>query len=108
MTAAALLAGLRRTLAKIVQLVPASRDAWTRDRVRQLAVMKLWIDAGNYADAYRRAIGVPNRMEPWSGLVGYRGILAHQLPEDLNDDRPWFDVNDAFRVLADVNAAAQR
>lgn len=74
----------------------------------QLAVMKLWIDAGNYAESYRRAIGAAARVEPWSGLVGYRGILAHQLPEDLNYDRVWYDVSDASRVLADINTAAQR
>lgn len=89
MTAAEFLAALRRTLAEIIQLVPDSRDAWDQNRVLQLAVMKLWIDAGNYAESYRRAIGAAARVEPWSGLVGYRGILAHQLPEDLNYDRFW-------------------
>lgn len=107
MTAAEFLAGLRRTLAEIIQLVPASRAAWDRDRVLQLAVMKLWIDAGNYAESYRRAIGVAAGVEPWSGLVGYRGILAHQLPEDLNHDRLWYDVNDSAAVLADVDTATQ-
>lgn len=107
MTAPELLAGLRRTLAEIVQLVPKSRDAWDEDRVLQLAVMKLWIDVGNYAEAYRKAIGVATRVEPWSGLVGYRGILSHQLPEDLSYDRLWYDVNAASRVLADIDAGAQ-
>ena len=73
----------------------------------QLAVMKLWIDAGNYAEAYRRAIDVAARVEPWSQLVGYRGILAHQLPEDLNPDRLWYDVNDSPRVLADIDTATR-
>jgi len=104
-TSAEYLTGLRRTLTEIIRLVPASRAAWDRDRVRQLAVMKLWIDAGNYAESYRRAAGLAARMEPWSGLVGYRGILAHQLPEDLNPDRLWYDVNDALAVLADIDDA---
>jgi hypothetical protein len=102
-----LLAAIRRTLGEITQLVPESRDAWDENRLLPLAVMKLWIDAGNYAELYRSAIGLPTRVEPWSGLVGYRGILAHQLPEDLNQDRLWFDVHEAPRTLVQVNAAAR-
>jgi hypothetical protein len=105
-TSAELLKGLRRTLADIVRLVAAARTSWDADRLLRLGVMKLWIDAGNYAESYSRAIGVSTRVEPWSELVGYRSILAHQLPEDLNDDRLWDDVRDATRVLADVSAAA--
>ena len=107
MTAAELLAAIRRTLTEIIHLVPECRDAWDEDRLLQLALMKLWIDAGNYAESYRRAIGAVTRVEPWSGLVGYRGILAHQLPEDLNYDRLWYDVHDAPHALAEVNAAAK-
>lgn len=107
MTAAELLAGIRRTLAEIIQLVPESRAVWDDDRLLQLAIMKLWIDAGNYAESYRRAIGVATRVEPWSGLVGYRGILAHQLPDDLNFDRLWYDVHDAPHMLTDVNNAVR-
>jgi hypothetical protein len=73
--------------------------------------MKLWIDAGNdagnYAESYRKAAGLAARIEPWSGLVGYRSILAHQSPEDLNPDRLWYDVNDARAVLADIDDATQ-
>jgi len=107
-TAAELLAALRRTLAEIVRLVPESRADWDRERLLQLAVMKLWIDVGNYAEFYRLAIEVGTRVEPWSGLVGYRGILAHQLPEDLNDDRLWEDVRDASQALMDVDAEVER
>lgn len=74
----------------------------------QLAVMKLLIDAGNYAESFRKAIGVGTRVEPWSGFVGYRGMLAHPLPEDLNQDRLREDVRDAPQALVDVNTAAQR
>jgi len=102
-TAAEALAALRRTLTEITQLIPGSREAWDRNRVLQLAVMKLWIDAGNYAEAYRKAAGLAVGVEPWSGLVGYRGLLAHLLPEDLNPDRLWYDVNDAGAVLADID-----
>jgi len=106
-TAAEFLAGLRRTLTEITQLVPESRDAWDRGRVLQLAVMKLWIDAGNYAESYRKAAGLAAGVEPSSGLVGYRGILAHLLPEDLNPDRLWYDMNDAGAVLADIDDATR-
>lgn len=106
MTATELMEALRQTLTEIIDLTPKSREAWEQDRVLRLAVMKLWIDAGNYAEAYRRAIGAATRVQPWSGLVGYRGVLAHQPPEELNDDRLWYDVNDAQDLLAAVIAAA--
>ena len=64
--------------------------------------------AGNYADSFRKAIGVGTRVEPWSGFVGYRGMFAHQLPEDLNHDRVWEDVRGASQALVDVNTAAPR
>lgn len=73
----------------------------------QLAVMKLWIDAGKLRRVLPQATGLAARVEPWSGLVGYRGILAHQLPEDLNTDRLWYDVNDARAVLADIDDATR-
>lgn len=105
MNAADLYAGLVRTLREIVDLVPSARADWDSDRLLRLAVMKLWIDAGNYAEGYRREIGVPVRTDPWSALVGYRGMLAHQLPEDLSEDRLWLDMSGASDVLDGVLAA---
>lgn len=45
-----LLTGLRRTLIEIDQRLPSNPVHWREFRVLQLAIMKLWIDAGNYAE----------------------------------------------------------
>ena len=107
MNPADLLAGLRRTLIEITNRTPSTRELWDENRVLQLAMMKLWIDAGNYAEAYRKAPSVPHRISPWSDLVGYRGFLSHELPENVGADRFWDETHDASELLAEVNAAAQ-
>ena len=97
-------AALRRTVVEIDRLVPFSRRRWDGERLLQLGVMKLWIDVGNYAKAYMDASGMYG-VEPWSKLYGYRSVLSHQLPEDLDEDRLWQDANSARRVLEWVDAA---
>jgi hypothetical protein len=102
-----LLSGLRQTLIEISQRRPTNVDQWNESRVLQLAVMKLWIDAGNYAELYRRAIGVPVATDPWTDLVAYRGVLAHALPSEVNLARVYAESGDVQRILDEVNEAAQ-
>lgn len=54
-------------------------------------MQRLWITAGNYAEAYRVAADIPTGVEPWSELYGYRSILAHMLPEEISDNRVWYE-----------------
>jgi uncharacterized protein with HEPN domain len=51
----------------------------------------LWIFAGDPADAYCEASGIPAGVEPWSELIAERNVLAHHLPDEINDERVWFD-----------------
>jgi len=102
-----LITGLRQTLIEISQRRPVYVDQWNESRVLQLAVMKLWIDAGNYAEMYRKAMGVPVATDPWTDLVAYRGVLAHALPCEVNLDRVYYESGEVQRILDEVNASAQ-
>ena len=100
MTGEELLAALLRTLDELAGLVALGRDRWDADRLVRLAVQKLWINAGNYAEEYRKLTGAAPGVEPWSALYGYRSVLAHQLEEHLSEDRIWRDTTanlDALR-----------
>jgi uncharacterized protein with HEPN domain len=100
-SAAELRAGLRRTLEQISDLAGLGRERYDRDLLVRLAIQRLWITAGNYAEAYRAAIGAETGTRPWSELYGYRSILAHMLPEEINDERVWFETVEGVQRLQD-------
>ncbi len=103
MTAADLLAGLSRTLEHLTRLAALGRDRYDAELLLRLAIQRLWITAGNYAEAYRVAAGVEAGTPPWSELYGYRSVLAHMLPEEINDDRVWFEtVEGVGRLRTDL------
>ncbi len=69
----------------------------------RLAVERLWITAGNLAEAYRIERGFGAGVGPWSELAGYRHLLAHALPRDLSSDRVSADTAaDLDRILDEV------
>lgn len=96
MTAADLLAGLVRTLDDLARLAGLGRGRYDGDVLVRLAIQRLWITAGNYAESYRAASGIESGVQPWSELYGYRSVLAHMLPEEINDDRVWFETVDGI------------
>jgi hypothetical protein len=75
-----LLEALIATLEHIERLVPTDRPAWDADERTPLAVERLWIEAGNTAEEYRRSIH----------LVGEREIQAADLTA-LARCNPGFD-----------------
>lgn len=91
MIPAELLAGLVRTLDDLATLAALGRPRYDSDPLVRLAVQRLWITAGNYAEAYRISVGGLVAENPWSELYGYRSVLAHALPEEINDERVWFE-----------------
>jgi len=93
------LVALLGTLGEIEALVGFGRERYDADRLLRLGVQRLWINAGNYAGEYRNDAGIRSGIEPWSGLYGYRSILAHQLPEDLSEDRVWHDTTASVATL---------
>lgn len=99
MTAAELLDLLDQTLVRIQELLPSSEQAWLDDEVKRLAVERLWITAGNVAEAYRRVTDHAERVEPWSRLYTYRNWLAHVLPPDHSPLRAYRESSSALPGL---------
>lgn len=99
MTAADLWACLLRTLEDLAGLAALERERYDTDLLVRLAVQRLWITAGNYAEAYRASIGAEAGEQPWSELYGYRSVLAHMLPEEINDERVWFETVEGVERL---------
>lgn len=91
--------GLLRTLEQISALAGLGRERYDADVLVRLAIQRLWITAGNYAEAIRLALGAEPGAGPWSELYGYRSILAHMLPEEINDDRVWFETVEGVQRL---------
>jgi uncharacterized protein with HEPN domain len=94
---------LHATLQRIADLVPATLADWQSDEVRRLAVERLWITAGNLAEAHRLSTGVEAGADPWAELHRFRSLLAHALPGDLSSERVWYEsVTDLPRLMEQV------
>ena len=105
MTESELLDALIATLDHIQRIVPADKRAWDADERTPLAIERLWIEAGNTAEEYRRSAHVDPAVDPWAELYEYRNRLAHALPGDIDRNRVWRDTTgDVGRILADLRA----
>lgn len=103
MTADEALDALVATLGQLRRIFPGDKAAWDSEILVRLAVERLWITAGNLAEAYRIERGIGAGVEPWSKLAGYRHLLAHALPGDLSSDRVFADTTaDLERILDEV------
>ena len=71
-----------------------------------LPIERLWIYAGNLAEEFRLANGLPTSVEPWSELYGYRNLLAHALPGEVTAQRVWQEtISDIPRLIDLVREA---
>ena len=103
MTPADLLEGLAEELEAIDLLTARGRAAWDADELLRLAIERRWITAGNYAERYRLAAQLPPGTDPWAELYDYRCLLAHALPEQLDEERVWLDtIADITRLRSAV------
>jgi uncharacterized protein with HEPN domain len=94
---------LQATLRRIADLVPGALADWQADELLRLAIERLWITAGNLAEAHRIATGVDAGADPWAELHRFRSLLAHALPGDLSDERVWYEsVTDLPRLMRQV------
>ncbi len=94
---------LRVVLEQLRRLLPTDKAGWDRDLVVRLAAERLWISAGNLAEAYRIARGIGPGVEPWAELAGYRHLLAHAVPGDVSSDRVFADTTaDLPRIIEAV------
>lgn len=104
-----LLEQLQEVLATLDELVSLGRERYDTDPLVRWSIQRLWIFAGNRADAHCQTARVAAGLEPWSELIAERNVLAHYLPDDLNDERVWFDTaSDISDLRRQVNEAATR
>ncbi len=68
MTADEVLVALVVALEQLRQVLPDDKTVWDNDVLVRLAVERLWITAGNLAEAYRIEEGIAAGIEPWSDL----------------------------------------
>ena len=68
-------------------MTQADEATWDAHPLLCLAIERLWIHAGNFAESYRLASGLPSGTGPWSELVDYRNFLAHVPPDRVSPDR---------------------
>lgn len=107
MTADEAIDALIATLEQLRRILPTQKPTWDQDVMVRLAVERLWITAGNLAEAYRIEQGLATGVEPWSELAGYRHLLAHALPGDVSSDRVFSDTAaDLNRILEQVRTRA--
>ncbi|MDQ6613738.1 MAG: hypothetical protein M3083_03020 [Actinomycetota bacterium] len=105
MTASESLRALLETLGQLKQIFPKDKQTWDDQPIVQLAVERLWITAGNLAEAYRTQEGIGSGVEPWAELAGYRNLLAHALPGDISSDRVFVDAaSDLDRISTHVRS----
>jgi len=98
-----LLERLAAELEAIDLLTTRGRAAWDAEELVRLAVERRWITAGNYAERYRLAAQLPPGTDPWAELYDYRCLLAHALPEQLDEERVWLDtIADIARLRSAV------
>lgn len=91
-------------LLQIERLTPTDKAAWDDNELVRLAIERLWITAGNLAEAYRIAADLPTGIEPWAELSRLRSILAHALPDDFSSNRMWHEtLVDPPRLIAHVS-----
>ncbi len=105
MTGDELLSALIETVEQLIAVVPSEKTGWDAEPLLRLAVERLWITAGNVAEAYRRdVLDIDPGVEPWSEFVAYRNKLAHALPGDLSTDRIYADSRNDLRPVAHCGA----
>src|SRR5665213_155328 len=109
MTADEALDTLVATLEHLRRILPDDKATWDSEVLVRLAVERLWITAGNLAEAYRIERGIVAGVEPWSELAGYRHLLAPALPGDLSSDRVFADTTaDLTQILVEVRSLTDR
>ena len=102
----ATLVELARVLDQIADLVAAGREAFDTDPRQRWSIERLWIYAGNLAEAHCREHGLEDGVEPWAELIGVRHVYAHYTPDQIVPDRVWTDsVEGVGRLQRVVNAA---
>jgi uncharacterized protein with HEPN domain len=62
---------------EIAEIIDPGRDAWDKDRIRQLAVERLLEIIGEAANSLSEEFRLRHPGIPWRDIVGLRVVLAH-------------------------------
>ena len=95
-----LLVELAQVLGQLAELVAEGREAFDADPRQRWSIERLWIYAGNVAEAHCRADGIDDGVEPWAELIAARNVYAHYRPSQLVPDRLWADTLESHRPAA--------
>lgn len=102
----ATLDALVQVLDSIAELVASGREEFDRDPRQRWSIERLWIHAGNLAEAYCREADIADGVEPWSELISAHNVYAHYRPEQVVHDRVWAETIEAIkrvrRAITDV------
>ena len=63
--------------AQIAEITESGRDAWDKDRIRQLAVERLLEIIGESANTLSEDFRARHPGVPWRDIIGLRVVLAH-------------------------------
>lgn len=100
---------LREVLNALDELAHLGRERYDVDRLVRWSIERLWILAGNLAEAHCQTTETPLGVEPWSELIAERNVLAHYAPDDISSARVWFDTMSALpRLQTQVEDAIGR
>lgn len=105
----AYLDALASILDQIGQLLNRGREEYDSDPAVRLAIQRLWISAGECAHLYCAATDTEVGVEPWSSLWGYRNVLVHHLPDDIDENLVWVESSRDLTEYRDgIEAARER
>jgi uncharacterized protein with HEPN domain len=62
---------------EVAEIVGPGRDAWDKDRIKQLAVERLLEIIGEAANSLTEDFRSQHPGVPWSDIIGLRIVLAH-------------------------------
>lgn len=85
---------------QIRDVVADGREAWAKDRLRQLAVERLLEIIGESANALSDAFRAQYLSVPWRDIIGLRVVLAHHYHR-VDPNQVWVIAADEVPRLAE-------
>ena len=92
--------------AEIAEIVELGRDAWDKDRIRQLAAERLLEIIGEAANSLSEDFRAGHPGTPWRDIIGLRIVLAHHYHR-VDPSQVWaIAATEVPRLVQDIRPAA--
>ena len=89
----------------IAGIIEPGRDAWDKDRVRQLAVERLLEIIGEAANSLSEELRARHPGIPWRDIIGMRVVLAHHYHR-VDPNQVWvIAATEVPRLVQDIRPA---